>query len=81
MSDDQAATKVRELTDGDGAHVVFDLVGAQATLAAATRMVCVDGQIIVVGMGGGYVPVGFGRLPFSVSVSVPFAGPVATSSK
>jgi propanol-preferring alcohol dehydrogenase len=74
VSDDKAAATVRDLTEGAGAQVIFDFVGADATLAAATRMVTVDGEISVVGMGGGYVRVGFGRLPFAASVSVPFGG-------
>jgi alcohol dehydrogenase, propanol-preferring len=74
VSDDGSAATVRDLTDGSGARVVFDFVGAKSTLAAATRMVAVDGEICIVGMGSGDVRVGFGRLPFAVSVSVPFAG-------
>jgi propanol-preferring alcohol dehydrogenase len=73
LPDADAVATVRRLA-GDGAQAVFDFVGTQQTLDLAARVVTVDGHISVVGMGSGAVPVGFGRLPFATTVSVPFAG-------
>ncbi|MFB7511600.1 NAD(P)-dependent alcohol dehydrogenase, partial [Streptomyces broussonetiae] len=73
-SDAQAAAAVRDLTGGLGSEVVFDFVGAQVTADLAATVVAVEGEISVVGIGGGAVPVGFGRLPFEVTVSSPYWG-------
>jgi propanol-preferring alcohol dehydrogenase len=72
-SDADAAATVRALTD-HGAEVVFDFVASQPTLDLAARVVTTDGAISLVGAGTGVLPVGFGRLPFATTVSVPFGG-------
>jgi propanol-preferring alcohol dehydrogenase len=75
LSDAWAAGRVRQLTGGRGATAVFDFVGEASTLAAAGAMVAVEGDIVIVGAGGGgSLAVGFGTLPFEVSVTVPFWG-------
>lgn len=74
MCDGDAVPAVLKLTEGYGAEVVFDFVGSRATLAASAQLVAVEGEISVIGMGGGVVAVGWGRVPFAASVSVPFAG-------
>ncbi|MDQ1041339.1 propanol-preferring alcohol dehydrogenase [Streptomyces sp. V3I8] len=74
LSDAGAAAAVREITGGVGAEAVFDFVGAQPTLATAGAVTAVEGDITIVGIGGGTLPVGFGQLPFEVSVSAPYWG-------
>ncbi|KAA0925431.1 NAD(P)-dependent alcohol dehydrogenase [Streptomyces apricus] len=74
LSDAQAASAIRGLTGGVGAEAVFDFVGAQPTLATAGAVAAVEGDITIVGIGGGTLPVGFGQLPFEVSVSAPYWG-------
>lgn len=74
MSDPGAVEAVRELTHGSGADTVFDFVGAQPTLDLAAGMVAVNGDVNVVGIGGGSLPVGFGALPFGVRVGVTYWG-------
>lgn len=74
LSDGRAAGAVRELTGGLGAEAVFDFVGAQPTLTTAGAVAAVEGDVTIVGIGGGALPVGFGRLPFEVSVSAPYWG-------
>ncbi|MFB7836325.1 NAD(P)-dependent alcohol dehydrogenase [Streptomyces sp. NPDC056056] len=74
LSDPGAAPAVRELTGGRGAEVVLDFVGAQPTVTAAGAMVAVEGDVTVVGLGGGTLPVGFGALPYEVSVASPYWG-------
>lgn len=73
-SEVSAAAAVRELTGGAGAQVVLDFVGAPPTVAAAGAMVAVEGDVTVVGLGGGALPVGFGALPHEVSVAAPYWG-------
>ncbi|MFF1513927.1 NAD(P)-dependent alcohol dehydrogenase [Streptomyces sp. NPDC058305] len=74
LSDAGAATKVRELTGGLGAQAVFDFVGAEPTVRTAGAVAAVEGDISIVGIGGGALPVGFGSLPFEVSVTAPYWG-------
>ena len=74
LSDGQAVGKVRDLTGGTGAEAVFDFVGAEATVRTAGAVVAVEGEVGIVGIGGGTLPVGFGSLPFEVSVTAPYWG-------
>ncbi|WP_419994721.1 NAD(P)-dependent alcohol dehydrogenase [Streptomyces boninensis] len=74
ISDAGAADKVRELTGGRGAQAVFDFVGAPPTVATAGAAAGVEGDVTIVGIGGGELPVGFGGLPFEVSVTAPYWG-------
>ncbi|MFE6709278.1 NAD(P)-dependent alcohol dehydrogenase [Streptomyces sp. NPDC057695] len=74
LSDSGAAAAVRELTGGRGAEVVLDFVGAPPTVTAAGAMVGVEGDVTIVGLGGGTLPVGFGALPYEVSVTSPYWG-------
>ncbi len=74
VSDDKAAGRVRELTGGQGATAVFDFVGAPPTTATAGACVAMEGDVTIVGLGGGTLPVGFGVLPFEVNVMSPYWG-------
>jgi propanol-preferring alcohol dehydrogenase len=57
-----------------GADVVLDFVGAQTTVDVARAVVSTGGDVAIVGLAGGALPVGFGTLPFEVRVIVPFWG-------
>ena len=74
LSDAGAADRVRALTGGRGAEAVFDFVGAPPTTAIAAAAVAIEGDIALVGIGGGALPVGFGSPPFEVSVTAPYWG-------
>ncbi|MFF3994116.1 NAD(P)-dependent alcohol dehydrogenase [Streptomyces cyaneofuscatus] len=74
LSDEKAAARVKELTGGLGAHVVLDFVGAPPTVGTAGAVARVDGDVTIVGIGGGALPVGFGSLPYGTSVSAPYWG-------
>ncbi|MEV1047812.1 NAD(P)-dependent alcohol dehydrogenase [Streptomyces sp. NPDC049916] len=74
LSDENAAARVRELTAGRGAHVVLDFVGAPPTVRTAGAVSRVDGDVTIVGIGGGALPVGFGALPYGTNVSAPYWG-------
>ncbi|KUP98689.1 NAD(P)-dependent alcohol dehydrogenase [Thermobifida cellulosilytica] len=73
-SDPKAVDTVRELTDGAGARVVFDFVGAQATVDLAAQMAGLDSDINVVGIGGGSLPVSFFSPPYGTRVSTSYWG-------
>lgn len=74
LSNAEAAGKVKDLTGGIGAQAVFDFVGAAPTVATAGACAAVEADVVIVGIGGGTLPVGFGALPFEVSVSAPYWG-------
>lgn len=74
ISDSDAPAKIRDLTGGIGADVVFDFVGATPTLEIARQSVRIDGSIESVGIGGGVLATGFGSTPFGVSVRAPYWG-------
>ncbi|MFE0523446.1 NAD(P)-dependent alcohol dehydrogenase [Streptomyces sp. NPDC058954] len=74
LSDAGAGAAVRALTGGLGAEVVLDFVGAEPTVRTAGAVAAVEGDITIVGIGGGTLPVGFGSLPFEVSVAAPYWG-------
>jgi len=57
-----------------GADVVLDFVGSPETLGIARAVVTTGGDVAVVGLAGGSLPVGFGTVPFETRVVVPFWG-------
>lgn len=58
-----AADRIRELTGGEGAHAVVDLVGSDASLATAGASVARGGIVVLVGIAGGTLPFRFVGLP------------------
>jgi propanol-preferring alcohol dehydrogenase len=75
-SNADAARAIRDLVGPPpgGADVVLDFVGAQATLDLAKSVVTTGGDIVIVGLAGGALPVGFGTVPFETRVVVSFWG-------
>jgi len=73
-SDDQAADAIREHSGGRGADVVLDCVGVDATLALGASVARTLGQLTVVGIGGGSVPIGFFSIAYEVSVATTYWG-------
>jgi propanol-preferring alcohol dehydrogenase len=75
---DDVVSRVLSLTDGCGAEVVFDFVGAQSTVDVAARVVAPAGAIRIVGLAGGSLPVHASLegelLPWGVSVERPYGG-------
>jgi propanol-preferring alcohol dehydrogenase len=69
-----SAAEIRELTHGLGAQLVLDFVGAEPTLTLAAQIARTDGEITIVGLAGGTLPVAFGRVPFECPVSIPYWG-------
>ncbi|POM23554.1 Alcohol dehydrogenase [Actinomadura rubteroloni] len=72
--DDDTADRVRAATGGRGADVVLDFVGSDATLALAARAVRTLGDLTIVGLGGGTLPVSFFGLPYEASVQTTYWG-------
>jgi alcohol dehydrogenase, propanol-preferring len=70
----EAAAQIRELTHGLGAQLVLDFVGAEPTLRLAAQVARNDGEITIVGLAGGALPVAFGQVPFECPVSIPYWG-------
>jgi Zn-dependent alcohol dehydrogenases len=75
-SDGDAAANIRALVGPPpgGADVVLDFVGAAATVDLARAVVTTGGDVAIVGLAGGAIPVGFGTVPFEARVSVTFWG-------
>ena len=75
-SNAEAARAIRDLVGPapGGADVVLDFVGAPATLEIARAVVSTGGDVAIVGLAGGSMPVGFGTVPFEARVVVPFWG-------
>lgn len=74
LSDAKAADAVREITGGLGAQAVFDFVGVAPTVKIAGAVAAIEADVTIVGIGGAPLPVGFGLLPFEVSVKAPYWG-------
>lgn len=73
---DPAATEadLRAAVGREGADVVLDFVGADATLALAASTVGVCGEVVVVGLGGGAHPFGYATVPHGVRFTASYWG-------
>lgn len=71
-----AAEEVRTATGGRGAALVIDLVGNDTTLDFARSILETRGQLQIVGVGGGTLPVRFVEFPRDGSVAIPYAGAI-----
>jgi alcohol dehydrogenase, propanol-preferring len=65
---------IREFTGGVGADVVIDCVGSDDTLAAAAASARQLGDVTIVGIAGGTLPVSFFGVPYEVSVQTTYWG-------
>ncbi len=74
LSDDNAAAAIRDLTGGRGADVVIDFVGNTPTLTLARSVARPLGDVTLVGIGGGEVPLGFFTQPYEVSMATTYWG-------
>lgn len=74
QSNDDAIAQVQKISGGIGANAVFDFVGAQATVDLAGKLVRPEGDLHIVGIGGGALPVGFGATAYDVNIRTPYWG-------
>ncbi|MDO3397031.1 NAD(P)-dependent alcohol dehydrogenase [Nocardioides sp. SOB44] len=71
---DDLVAEVRESTGGIGVDVVLDMVGSDETLAAGAACLRQLGDLTIVGLGGGTLPVSFFGLPYEASVQSTYWG-------
>jgi alcohol dehydrogenase, propanol-preferring len=76
LSGDNAVKRIKDMTRGQGAALVLDLVGINPTLQMAAQMAGVLGHLTIVGLGGGALPVSFFSPPHECSVASPFWGSI-----
>jgi propanol-preferring alcohol dehydrogenase len=69
-----AEAQVREVSGGRGADVVLDFVGADATMALGAAVTRPLGQLTIVGIAGGTLPVSFFGIAYEVSVATTYWG-------
>ncbi|WP_432074132.1 NAD(P)-dependent alcohol dehydrogenase [Streptomyces wuyuanensis] len=74
LSGDEAIARIRDMTEQQGAQLVLDMVGMDATLRMAARVARVLGHLTIVGLGGGALPVDFSSPPHECSVASPYWG-------
>jgi propanol-preferring alcohol dehydrogenase len=74
MAEDGAAEQIRKATKGRGADVVLDFVGATSTLMLGAACVRTLGDLTIIGIGGGTLPVGFFSVPYEVSIQSTYWG-------
>ena len=74
QSGESAAEQIREATRGRGADVVIDCVGADSTLALAAGAMRMLGDLTVVGIAGGSLPVSFFSIAYEVSIQTTYWG-------
>jgi propanol-preferring alcohol dehydrogenase len=74
LSGDEAVTRIKDMTQGQGAQLVLDMVGVNPTLQMAAQVARVRGHVTIVGLGGGALPVSFFGLPNECSVASPYWG-------
>lgn len=73
-SEASSVATIKALTKGLGATAVFDFVGVQATMDLAKAVVRVEGDVVLVGVGAGVLPVGVLAGPYDSSVRAPYWG-------
>jgi alcohol dehydrogenase, propanol-preferring len=74
VSDGSAPDAIRDITRNQGADLVLDLVGVDATIALAAQVSRSLGHVTVVGIGGGTFGFGFFSLPYEVSLATTYWG-------
>jgi propanol-preferring alcohol dehydrogenase len=73
-SNDDTAAAIRDATEGLGVRAAFDFVGVQATMDLAAALTRSRGRIVLIGLGGGSLSVGLGKVAFDTTVSMPLGG-------
>ncbi|WP_199433760.1 NAD(P)-dependent alcohol dehydrogenase [Qaidamihabitans albus] len=71
---EEAAAQIRDYTGGRGAEVVLDCVGTDSTLALGAASARILGDLTIIGLGGGTLPVSFFALPYELSVQTTYWG-------
>ncbi len=69
-----AAAEIRQITGGRGADVLLDFVGSDETLRTAAASARMLGDLTIVGIAGGTLPVSFFGIPYEVSTQTTYWG-------
>ncbi|HEY0106209.1 MAG TPA: NAD(P)-dependent alcohol dehydrogenase [Rhizomicrobium sp.] len=69
-----AGERIRALTGNEGAALVLDMVGNDATMALGLSVLGYGGRLKIVGVGGGTLPATFYAMPRDSSINAPYAG-------
>lgn len=70
----EAADEIRAVTDARGADVVLDFVGSDETLSLGVAVARLLGDLTIVGLAGGRLPVSFFSVPYEVSIQTTYWG-------
>jgi alcohol dehydrogenase, propanol-preferring len=76
LSGGEAVRRIKDMTRGQDADVVLDMVGANPTLKMAAQVARMLGHVTIVGLGGGALPVNFFSPPHECSVTSPYWGSI-----
>jgi alcohol dehydrogenase, propanol-preferring len=76
VSGDEAVKRIKDITRGQGANLVLDMVGVNPTLKMAAQISRVLGHVTIVGLGGGALPVNFHSPAKECSVASPYWGSI-----
>ncbi|HEY7226295.1 MAG TPA: NAD(P)-dependent alcohol dehydrogenase [Micromonosporaceae bacterium] len=74
ISGEGTAEEIRRFTHGRGADLVLDFVGADQTLTLGAASSRPMGDLCIVGLGGGTLPVSFFSVPYEVSIQTTYWG-------
>lgn len=74
LSGEEAVKRIKDMTRGQGAELVLDMVGVHPTLQMAAQVARVLGHLTIVGLGSATLPVNFYSPPHECSVASPFWG-------
>ena len=72
--DEKTVKTIREMTNGHGADVVLDFVGAESTLKLAMASARTLGDVTLVGIAGGAIPFSFFSQGYEVSLQTTYWG-------
>lgn len=72
-----AAAEIRAHTSGEGAPAVLDFVGSDESLALSAAVVATRGTVVLIGAGGGSIPMGFRTLPAEATFTALLSGGTA----
>jgi alcohol dehydrogenase, propanol-preferring len=74
LAGDAAVTRIKDMTRGQGAELVLDMVGVPPTLQMAAQVARVLGHLTIVGLGSAALPVNFRSPPHECAVASPYWG-------
>lgn len=74
VPDEGTVAAIRAHTSGRGADVVLDFVGSDSTLALGAAAARQCGDLTIVGIAGGTLPMSFFGVPYEVSVQTTYWG-------